>query len=287
VFVPLSPSVEARRTTVPSATSGSAADALSSVPPRAAYARHDDRDPSHDDADKRDRADKASYNGRMQANRSVTGVRSRAIATAIVAVVPFVVGCRKLASMALDRALGSDGGSELLSGAASTGHVDACALVTVAEIEAASGKKVQKTDPGDNTCGWALIGPTSGAGGIAAMAGNNASISLQIVPEVAMKIIPVLGAQKAIPGLGDHAEWSGGMAPNLRVHVKGGQVLNFLFVDPELMMKNPGITETPVKRATTKTPSGTSTTTVSAVNMEYPELEKEAVAIARAAVGRL
>lgn len=185
--------------------------------------------------------------------------------------------------MALDRALGGDGGTELLSSGSSSGSDSACRLLTDADVEAASGRKVMKHEGNGDSCGWVLAASGTTIAGQAAPAGN---ISLQIISELALKIIPVLGEQKAIPGLGDKAEWSGGMAPNLRVHVKGGKVLNFMFVDPALMMKNPGITETPVKSHTTKMAGGSMTETTTAVNMEYPELEKEAIALGKAAVAR-
>jgi hypothetical protein len=178
-------------------------------------------------------------------------------------------GCSKIAGWAIDKAIGDDAGlaEEALAGGGSSGSStkNVCDLVTDAEIEAASGKKVLSHDTGGtDACGWAL-----GVGG--QPSGN---VNLQIVPELALKVIPALGAQKDIPGLGNKAEWSGGMAPNLRIHVKNGQVLNFLFVDPQAMMKNPGFSEKKIDNNNT------------AVNMEYPELEKEAIAIGKAAVSR-
>ncbi len=181
-------------------------------------------------------------------------------------------GCSKIAGWAIDKAIGDDAGiaEEALAGggSGSTSTKKACDLITDAEVEAASGKKIlKKDDGGSDSCGWTL------SGGIA-QDGSGASISLQVVPELALKVIPVLGAQKDIPGLGSKAEWSGGMAPNLRVHMKDGKVLNFLLVDPALMMKNTGITEKKIDNNN------------SAVNMEYPELEKEAIALGKAAAGR-
>lgn len=189
------------------------------------------------------------------------------------------MGCKRIVSYAVDRALGDDAGIDLSSGGGSassgggTGG-DVCKLVTNAEIEAASGKKVGKAEGSDDRCDWTL----TGGSGIKGEDGTSGSISLQIASETTMKIIPVLGEQKAIPGLGDKAEWSGGMAPNLRIH-KSGKVLNFMFVDPSAMMANPGITEKPVGKQT-------ATGGDSVVNMEYPELEKEAIAIGKAAMSR-
>jgi hypothetical protein len=181
------------------------------------------------------------------------------------------LGCSKIAGWAIDKAIGDDAGlaeEALAGGSGPASTVKVCDLVTNAEIEAASGKKVLKRDDGGTeTCSWTL------SGGIAED-GSGASIALQVVPELALKVVPILGEQKAIPGLGNKAEWSGGMAPNLRIHVKGNKVLNFLLVDPQAMMKNTGITEKKIDNNTT------------AVNMEYPELEKEAIAIGKAAVGR-
>ena len=181
-------------------------------------------------------------------------------------------GCSKIAGWALDKAIGDDAGlaeEALAGGGASASTKKVCDLVTDAEIEAASGKKiVSKDDRGATSCAWALS--ATGKPDQASM-GN---ISLQVATELEMKVIPTFGAQKAIAGVGNKAEWTGGMAPNLRVHVKGDTVLNFLFVDPQAMMKNTGITETKIDNNN------------SAVNMEYPELEKEAVAIGKAAAGR-
>jgi hypothetical protein len=181
-------------------------------------------------------------------------------------------GCSKIAGWAIDKAIGDDAGlaEEALAGGGSTttSTKKVCDLITDAEVEAASGKKIlKKEDGGSDSCTWTL------SGGLA-QDGSGASIALQVIPELALKVIPVLGEQKAIPGLGTKAEWSGGMAPNLRVHMKDGKVLNFLLVDPQLMMKNTGITEKKIDNNT------------SAVNMEYPELEKEAIALGKAAAGR-
>ena len=181
-----------------------------------------------------------------------------------------VAGCKRIATYAVERALGDDGGAVPSSGTT----VAACKLITNAEVEAASGKKVLKAEGSDESCTWTL----TGGAGVTAEDGTTGSIALQIAPELAMKVVPVLGEQKAISGLGDKAEWSGGMAPNLRVH-KGGKVLNFLLVDPGLMMKNPGFTEKPAGGA-----KGASKDTL--VNMEYPELEREAIALAKAALAR-
>jgi hypothetical protein len=186
-----------------------------------------------------------------------------------------LAGCKRIVTYAVERALGDDGGAVASSG---TG-VAPCKLITDAEVEAASGRKVLKSDGTDDTCTWTL----GGGSGVKAEDGSSGSVALQIAPELAMKMVPVLGEQKAIPGLGDHAEWSGGMAPNLRVH-KGGKVLNFLLVDPTLMMKNPGITEKPA--GGTKSLGKGTTGGDTLVNMEYPELEKEAIALAKAALSR-
>lgn len=185
-----------------------------------------------------------------------------------------LTGCSKIAGWAIDKAIGDDAGlaEEALAGGGGTGTASTkkvCDLVTDAEVEAASGKKiVKKDDGGTDSCSWALS--ATGKEDQASMG----SINLQIVPEIAMKVIPVLGQQTDVPGLGAKAEWNGGMAPNLRIHVKNGQVMNFLFVDPQTMMKNPGFSEKKIDKNTT------------AVNMDYPELEKEAIAIGKAAVGR-
>lgn len=175
-------------------------------------------------------------------------------------------GCRKLATIALDHE--TDGGfSQATGGGGSAkGGAKACDLLTNAEVEAASGKKVTKRDGGDDQCSWELSGGPGGASG--------ANVSLQIISEAAIKMIPSFGQQTAVPGVGNSATWTGGMAPNLRVHVKNGMVINFLFVDPQLMMKNPGITEKKVDKNN------------SLVNMEYPELEKEAVTLGKAAAAR-
>lgn len=186
-------------------------------------------------------------------------------------------GCKRIVTYAIDKELGDDGGLAALESSGSgsgggTGTADVCKLITTAEVEAASGKKVIKSEPmSDDGCGWVLAGPDG-----TTPSGN---ITLQILPELAAKVIPVIGEQKAITGLGDKAEWSGGMAPNLRVH-KNGKVLNFLLVDPSAMMKNPGITEKPVGKQTA-TGGGDSV-----VNMEYPELEKTAVTLAKDALAR-
>ena len=193
-------------------------------------------------------------------------------------------GCRRIVTYAIDKELGDDGGLAALESSGSTGSsggssgssggkgADVCKLITTAEVESASGKKVIKVDDtSDEMCGWVLAGPDG-----TTPSGN---ISLQILPEFAAKVIPVLGQQKEITGLGDKAEWSGGMAPNLRVH-KNGKVLNFLLVDPSAMMKNPGITEKPVGKQTATGGGDTQ------VNMEYPELEKTAVTLAKDALAR-
>jgi hypothetical protein len=183
-------------------------------------------------------------------------------------------GCSKIAGWAIDKAIGDDAGlaEQALAGGGSTGPASTtkvCDLVTDAEIEAASGKKlISKDDHGSDSCGWSVS--ATGKEDQATMG----VINLQILPELGMKIMPVLGQQKDIPGLGNKAEWSGGMAPNLRIHVKNGQVMNFMFVDPSQMMKNPGFSEKKIDNNNSVT------------NMEYPELEKEAIAIGKAAVSR-
>ncbi|MGH7685031.1 MAG: hypothetical protein ACREMT_11850, partial [Vulcanimicrobiaceae bacterium] len=184
-------------------------------------------------------------------------------------------GCKRIATYAIDKELGDDGGLAALESSGSTGSTgstkDPCKLITQAEVEAASGKKVIKADPmADNGCGWVLAGPDG-----TTPSGN---ITMQILPELAAKVIPMFGEQKPISGLGDKAEWVGGLAPTLRVHTKGN-VLNFMLVDPSAMMKNPGITEKPVGPQTT-------TGGNSAVNMEYPDLEKTAIALAKDALAR-
>ncbi|MEO8876216.1 MAG: hypothetical protein ABI461_11560, partial [Polyangiaceae bacterium] len=189
------------------------------------------------------------------------------------AILSTAMGCSKIFSYAVDRAMGDDASiTEALtssSGSGSGSGKDVCDLVTDAEIEAASGKKiVHKDNGGEDSCGWALS--ATGKEDQASMA----NIKLQILPELSMKIIPILGKQTSIPGIGDKAEWSGGAAPNLRVHVKGGKVLNFMFVDLQAMMKNPGITEKEIGGNNTR------------IDMDYPELEKEAIALGKAAVGR-
>ncbi len=188
-------------------------------------------------------------------------------------------GCKRIVTYAIDKELGDDAGLSSLestgSGSSSgggSGATDVCKLITQAEVESASGKKVIKSDPmGDDGCGWVIAGPDGKT--------PSGNITLQIMPELAAKIIPTLGTPKAIPGLGDKAEWTGGMAPNLRVH-KNGKVLNFLLVDPSAMMANPGITEKPVGKQTA-TGGGNSL-----VNMEYPELEKTAIQLAKDALAR-
>jgi hypothetical protein len=187
-----------------------------------------------------------------------------------------LVGCSKIAGWAIDKAIGDDAGlaeEALAGGGSSSGPASTtkvCDLVTDAEIEAATGRKlVTKKGTDDSTCGWSVS--ASGKDDDTATMGV---INLQILNELEMKIIPVAGAQKDIPGLGNKAEWSGGMAPNLRVHVKNGKVMNFMFIDPGTMMKNTGVTETKIDKNN------------SAVNMEYPELEKQAIAIGKAAAGR-
>ena len=186
-------------------------------------------------------------------------------------------GCKRIVTYAIDKELGDDGGLAALESSGSgtgggTGTTDVCKLITNAEVEAASGKKVIKSEPmSDDGCGWVLAGPDG-----TTPSGN---ITLQIMPELAAKVIPVIGQQKAITGLGDKAEWSGGMAPNLRVH-KNGKVLNFLLVDPSAMMKNPGFSEKPVGKQTATGGGDT------LVNMEYPELEKTAITLAKDALAR-
>lgn len=177
-------------------------------------------------------------------------------------------GCRKLATIALDHE--TDGGFSQVTGGSGDGKKGgkACDLVTDAEIEAASGKKITKKEGSGDSCSWALQGAAGGPGN------GMGSISLQIIGEAPLKIIPTFGQSYPVTGVGNSAEWYGGMAPNLRVHVKNGMVLNFLFVDPGAMMKAPGISEKKIDKNT------------SAVNMEYPELEKEAVAIGKAAASR-
>lgn len=209
----------------------------------------------------------------MRISRTSGLFRSSA-AIAVVGLLLPSLGCSKIAGWAIDKAIGDDAGlaESALSGGGGSGSSStkkACDLVTDAEVEAASGKKiVTKNDGGGDSCGWALS--ATGKEDPSSMG----SISMQILPELSMKVIPILGEQKAIPGVGNKAEWSGGMAPNLRVHVRGGQVINFLFVDPQMMMKNTGITEKKINENNT------------AVNMEYPELEKEAIAIGKAAASR-
>ncbi|MEO7112089.1 MAG: hypothetical protein ABI183_16720 [Polyangiaceae bacterium] len=205
----------------------------------------------------------------------LTPARRSAFAIAIVCPLSFpLFGCSKIAGWAIDKAIGDDAGlaEEALAGGSSSGPASTtkvCDLVTDAEIEAATGRKlVNKGASDDSTCAWGVS-----ANGKEDLA-TAATINLQILNELEMKIIPVAGAQKDIPGLGNKAEWSGGMAPNLRVHVKNGKVLNFMFIDPGLMMKNTGITEKKIDNNN------------SVVNMEYPELEKEAIAIGKAAAGR-
>ena len=200
------------------------------------------------------------------------------------AVLLATTGCKRLVSYAIDKELGDDAGLSALESSGSTSKTDVCKLLTTAEVEAATGQKVMKVDAsGDSSCGWVL----SGGSGPKSPDGMTGNISLQIAPELAMKIVPMFGEPKVITGLGDKAEWVGGMAPNLRVH-KGGQVLNFLIVDPGGMLKNPGITEKPIATAAPKKLSDGTTVsgTTSEVNMEYPELEKEAVTLAKDALTR-
>jgi hypothetical protein len=183
-------------------------------------------------------------------------------------------GCSKIAGWAIDKAIGDDAGlaeQALAGGGSSSGSASTtnlCDLVTDAEIEAATGKKLVNKGASDGMCAWGVS-----ATGKEDMA-TAGTINLQVLNELEMKIIPVAGAQKDIPGVGNKAEWSGGMAPNLRVHVKNGKVLNFMFIDPGMMMKNTGVTEQKIDKNN------------SVVNMEYPELEKEAIAIGKAAAGR-
>jgi hypothetical protein len=206
--------------------------------------------------------------------------RARRSALAISLIFPLcspLFGCSKIAGWAIDKAIGDDAGlaeEALAGGGSSSGPASTtkvCDLVTDAEIEAASGKKIISKTPSDDSCGWGLSTTGQHTESDPLSIG---SVNLQIANELEMKVIPVAGAQKDIPGLGNKAEWSGGMAPNLRIHVKNGKVLYFLFVDPGQMMKNTGITEKKIDNNN------------SLVNMEYPELEKEAIAIGKAAVSR-
>jgi hypothetical protein len=178
-------------------------------------------------------------------------------------------GCSKIAGWAIDKAIGDDAGlaEQALSGGmtGTTSTKNVCDLVTDAEVEAASGKKVLSHDNGGvNSCGWVL-----GVGGQ-----GSGNVTLSVLTETEMKVIPMFGQPVDVPNLGNKAEWVGNMAPNLRIHVKNGQVLNLLLVDPQAMMKNTGIKTTKIDKND------------DAVNMEYPELEKEAIAIGKAAVGR-
>lgn len=198
-------------------------------------------------------------------------------------------GCKRIVSYAVDRALGDDAGLDLSAGGGSSGGGstggDMCKLVTDAEVQAATGKKVISHQGDDSTCGW-VLGGTPGSAEEDTPSGN---VQMNIIGELSAKVIPVLGEQKAISGLGNKAEWSGGMAPTLRVHVKGGNVMMFMIVDPASMMKNTGITEKALPGAVTeKGPDGKEhvVSGTSAVNMEYPEVEKEAIAIAKIAVSR-
>ncbi|MEO8799426.1 MAG: hypothetical protein ABI551_16160, partial [Polyangiaceae bacterium] len=137
----------------------------------------------------------------------------------------------------------------------------------------------------DHSCGW-VLGGTPGSANEANPSGN---VQMNILGELSAKVIPVLGEQKAIAGVGNKAEWSGGMAPTLRVHVKGGNVMIFMIVDPSAMMKNSGVTEKAMPGAiTAKGPDGKEhvVSGTSGVNMENPAVENEAVAIAKIAVSR-
>ncbi|MEO8800818.1 MAG: hypothetical protein ABI551_23205, partial [Polyangiaceae bacterium] len=70
-------------------------------------------------------------------------------------------------SYAVDRALGDDAGLDLSAGGESTGGGstggDMCKLVTDAEIETATGKKVVSHQGDDHSCGWVLAGPAGSA----------------------------------------------------------------------------------------------------------------------------
>lgn len=198
-------------------------------------------------------------------------------------------GCKRIVTYAVDRALGDDAGLDLSASGESTGGGsaggDMCKLVTDAEVQTATGKKVINHQGSDSSCGWAL----GGALGSADEATPSGNVQMNIIGELSAKVIPAVGEQKAVTGVGNKAEWSGGMAPTLRVHIKGGNVMMFMIVDPSAMMKNSGFTEKAMPGAITeKGPDGKEhvVSGTSAVNMEYPEVEKEAIAIAKIAVSR-